>query len=136
MIQRIQTVWLLLAAVSGILTLNFSFYSGVQVSNNAFHILNAKENNFILILTVASSVAAFISIFLFKNRKLQLRITVTCVLVSILIVVLYFLQVKNYSTGTFTLWSILSFVIPVFLILAARGIYKDEKLVKSLDRLR
>ena len=136
MLQRIQTVWLLLAAVSGILTLNFSFYSGVQLSNNAFHILNAKENNFILILTVASSVAAFISIFLFKNRKLQLRITVTCVLVSILIVVLYFLQVKNYSTGTFTLWSILSFAIPVFLILAARGIYKDEKLVKSLDRLR
>jgi Domain of unknown function (DUF4293) len=136
MLQRIQTVWLLLATVSGILTLNFSFYSGVQVGNNAFHILNAKENNIILILTVATSVAAFISIFLFKNRKLQLRITITCILASILIIVLYFLQVKNYSTGTYTLWSILAFAIPILLILAARGIYKDEKLVKSLDRLR
>jgi cation transport ATPase len=136
MLQRIQTVWLLLAAVSGILTLNFSFYSGVQAGNNAFHILNAKENNIILILTVATSVAAFISIFLFKNRKLQLRITITCILASILIVVLYFLQIKNYSTGAYTLWSIFAFAIPVFLILAARGIYKDEKLVKSLDRLR
>jgi hypothetical protein len=34
------------------------------------------------------------------------------------------------------LTSLLAFAIPVFLVFAARGIWKDEQLVKSVDRLR
>ena len=48
----------------------------------------------------------------------------------------YFLAYKKYTTGGIALGSMASFAIPVFLILAGSGIYKDDKLVKSLDRLR
>jgi hypothetical protein len=136
MLLRIQSFWLLLASGSGILTLNFSFYSGLKTSDNLFHFLNAKENTPILILTVISFVASLITIFLFKNRKRQYRVTLLLLLLSLLIIALYFLQLKNYNQGNLNLSSIFTLAIPILLILAARGINKDEKLVKSLDRLR
>jgi len=43
---------------------------------------------------------------------------------------------KKFINGTYSLGSILALVIPVALIFAARGIFKDQKLVKSVDRLR
>jgi hypothetical protein len=38
--------------------------------------------------------------------------------------------------GTVALWAIFYFAILVCFILAARGILKDEKLIRSMDRLR
>jgi xanthosine utilization system XapX-like protein len=38
--------------------------------------------------------------------------------------------------GGFALTSVIVVAVPVLQILAAIGIYKDEKLVKSVDRLR
>jgi peptidoglycan/LPS O-acetylase OafA/YrhL len=136
MLLRVQSFWLLLASISGILTLNFSFYSGGKTGDSLIHLLTGKENTPILILTVITAVAALISIFLFKNRKRQLRITLLCLFLSLLIIALYFLQVQNYSQGSYSLSAIFAFGVPVLLILAARGIRRDEKLVKSLDRLR
>jgi drug/metabolite transporter (DMT)-like permease len=136
MLFRVQTFWLLLASASGLLTLNLSFYSGVKSSDNLFHILNGKENMVILVLTVLTAVAGLVTIFLFRNRKRQFRVTLLCLFSSLVILALYFVEIGNYSQGTYNLWMIFSVAVPVFYILAARGIRKDEKLVKSLDRLR
>jgi hypothetical protein len=136
MIQRIQSIWLLLASALGFLTLSFSFYSGTSASDNRFHVLNGRENLVILVLTVLTATGAFIAIFLFKKRRLQFRITMLCLLVSILLIVLYFLQVKSFIEGNYALWAIFSLAMPICFFLAARGIRRDEKLLKSLDRIR
>jgi peptidoglycan/LPS O-acetylase OafA/YrhL len=136
MLQRKQTIWLLLAAASSFLTLKFPFYSGVTTGDNLLKTITGTSNYIILALTVALLAGILISIFLFKNRKLQLRITIAGIFVSLLNLVLYYLQAKNFTEGNYAFTAILSLIIPVLLILAARGIYKDEKLVKSLDRLR
>jgi hypothetical protein len=136
MLLRVQSFWLLLAAICGFLTLNFSFYSGVKTSDNLFHFLNGKENTLILVLTVITTLGALLVIFLFKNRKRQFWSTILCLVFSLLIITLYILQIKNYSQGTYNIWAIFAVAMPVLFILAARGINKDEKLVKSLDRLR
>jgi hypothetical protein len=65
-----------------------------------------------------------------------MRIVLACLLVSIINIVLFVNQTKNFVEGNYDLGSILPFIVPIFLILAAMGIYKDQKLVKSLDRLR
>ncbi|HRI20814.1 MAG TPA: DUF4293 family protein, partial [Panacibacter sp.] len=57
-------------------------------------------------------------------------------LLSAGIIALYFSAMDNYLEGRIDLTSVFAFAVPVFLLLAARGIYKDEKLVKSADRLR
>jgi hypothetical protein len=140
MIQRIQTLWLLLASISSFLTLNtnISFYSGNKLVENAnkFVSLTARENIFLLILTVSVAVASLILIFLFKDRKMQFKITLAVFAFSVINIVLYFLQMKNYTEGNISLSSLIHFAIPLFLILAARSIWKDDQLVKSVDRLR
>lgn len=139
MIQRLQSIWLLLAATAAFLTLRFSFYSGNVIAENDIRIfepLNATSNLVLMILTALLGGATLVAVFLFKDRKMQMRICITCLLISLVNLFLYFREVKRYAEGNFNLTSIFSFIIPVLLILAFRGIYKDEKLVKSLDRLR
>ncbi len=136
MIQRIQTLWLLVAVAAGLLSVKFPFYTGTLVVNNAYLSLTAAENIPILVLTVLSALISFVTIFLFKNRKRQTSLTMLNIFISIIIVILYVLQLKNFSTGHFSLTSIFVFVLPVSLIMALVGIRKDEKVIKSLDRLR
>jgi drug/metabolite transporter (DMT)-like permease len=135
MIQRIQTIWLLLAAAASLATLKFSFYSGVK-DNNLYSELNGTANFALLLISVAVALAAAAAIFLYKNRKLQLQICLLGILLQIAAIVIYFIQVKKYTNGNFTITSVLTFLIPVLFILALLGIRKDEKLIKSMDRLR
>jgi hypothetical protein len=141
MIQRVQTIWLLLAAIAMFLTLKFSFYSGTLlngtlVSQNSFHSLVATDNFILMVLTCALGSALIINIFLFKHRTLQFRICIIAILLEFLILFLYYRQTKFYSNGTLDVWAIFHLVTIIALILAARGIYKDEKLIKDSNRLR
>jgi hypothetical protein len=67
---------------------------------------------------------------------LQTQLSLLGFLLQVGALVLYFLQTQKYVQGNFTLTSAVSFAIPVFFILAVIGIRKDEKLIKSMDRLR
>lgn len=142
MIQRIQTIWLLMAAAAAFLTLKLSFYGGnllnVETNTKTYQSLTAQSNVLLTILSAGVGLAALISIFLYKNRKLQLRIVLLSLLVSIINIVLFFVESKKYvaGEGNYDLTAAFAFAVPVFLFLAMRGIRKDEKLVKSLDRLR
>ncbi|MFT3701504.1 MAG: DUF4293 family protein [Agriterribacter sp.] len=138
MLQRVQSIWLLLAGVLAFLTTQFSIYSGNKVVDavNQYDTLSAGSNLFLLITTVALGIIAIITIFLYKNRSLQLKLSFAALGVYVIICLLYFLEIKKYVQGAFSLLSILFFLIPIFLLLAIRGIYKDMKLVKSIDRLR
>jgi hypothetical protein len=130
MIQRAQSLWLLAASICGFISLRTPFYYGGNID------FTGTTQIFILILTVICATVSLVNIFLFKNRKLQLRLTLINALISVIIIFLYFTYTKEYTTGGLSLLSVLVFVVPIFLLLAARGIYKDEKLVKSVNRLR
>ena len=140
MIQRVQTIWLLLAAACAFLTMKFPFYSGHLTIDTLNQItpLSAIDSIPIVTLTVASAIASLITIFLFKDRKLQMRITIANLIISIVVIALYFLNMKsNYSPmGPPLVTCAFAFAVPVFLLLALRNIYKDHRLVKSMDRLR
>lgn len=140
MLQRIQTIWLLLAATAALITLKFSFYSGNKMVDNVkqFVKLTAMESMILMILTVAVAVAALVTIFFYKDRKMQLKITLVTFVISALNIVLYFTQIGKFipNEGTYSITSVVALAVPVLLLLAARGIWKDEQLVKSTDRLR
>ena len=135
MIQRIQTIYLLLASLCSFLTLKFPFYSGSNATG-AFAEVNGQFNILLLIVTVMVATMAAVGIFLFKNRKLQIRLVLAGLLLQVGCLALYFTQLKNFTTGNFALGSVLSFAVVVFFVLALLAINKDQKLVKSLDRLR
>jgi len=139
MIQRLQTVWLFLASVFAFMTFKFPFYSGnVASKENQIELKKfiASFDILTLILTVVIGLGCFITIFLYKNRKLQLRLTITMLVLSILNLIVYFSRLGKFLTGDLSFAAVFALTIPIFLFLAARGIWKDEKLIKSLDRLR
>ncbi|OQP53728.1 DUF4293 family protein [Niastella populi] len=141
MIQRLQSVWLLLAAAAAFCSLKFSFYSGNMIAENqqkTFASLTAQSNLMLLILTAGVGITSIIAIFLYKDRKMQLRLVLAALLVSIINLVLFFVETRKFvpNEGAFDLTAIFAIFVPVFLFFAIRGIRRDEKLVKSLDRLR
>jgi len=135
MIQRIQSLWLLLASVAGFLSIKLPFYSGVDKTGNP-HILNATDSIPLVILTVAGGLLALISIFLFKQRKIQVRMSVAGIFLQLLILYLYYREINSYQSGTLALTSLLPGVVIFLLFFAIRAISKDISLVKSSDRLR
>lgn len=139
MIQRVQSLWLLLAAIFGFLTFKLPFYSGsrtVEGIKQPDVRLDAASQILILVLTGIVILLCFIALFLYKNRKKQLTLIIVNTILSIVLLVLYFLQIQKFETGIISLSCLFTLAIPIFLLLAARGIWKDEKLIKSLDRIR
>lgn len=139
MIQRIQSLWLLAASIAAFATLKLAFFSGNKLDATGlrqFSNLVATTNTILMILTVAVAVASLVVIFLYKDRKRQLMITLATAVVSVGCIIMYFAETKKFVEGKIALTSVVAFIIPVLLLLAARSIWKDEKLIKSVDRLR
>jgi glucan phosphoethanolaminetransferase (alkaline phosphatase superfamily) len=140
MLQRKQSLWMLLAAACAVLTIKLPFYTGPTMDaaqGKVVETITASSSIPLLILTVLLVVVMLVNIFTYKNRKLQLRITIGLILVSLLDIFLFYqASMKSIIGGTFALTSVLALAIPLLLIMAARGIFKDQKLIKSADRLR
>lgn len=136
MIQRIQTLWLLLASACAFLTMTFPFYFIGPQTDMASDQFKATTKILLLISTSILGALCLFIIFIYKQRKLQLRLTILALLLSLLDIFLYFNYKKEYTGGGLALTSVFGFAIPLFLFFAARGIYGDQKLVKSMDRLR
>ena len=141
MIQRIQSVWLLIVSVLEFISLKTSFYSGHRIKDlipKPVVFLTGSYNILLITCTVGVAVSSLISIFLYKGRKMQLKIVFVSLLFSLLSIFLYFWQSQSFipTESSYDLTAIIPFFIPIFLMLAIRGIYLDEKLVKQSDRLR
>ena len=136
MIQRIQSLWLLLAAACAFSTFKFSYYSGTKVNDITLHKLNAISTLLLMITTIAVGVLALLTVFLFKNRTLQLRLCVLGILLEAVLIFLYYREVQTFTQGTYSLTAILHSIIVLAFVLAAMGINKDLKIIKGSDRLR
>lgn len=139
MIQRSQSVWLLLAAVCAFLTIEFPFfYINSTIPGVATVEYTAKNNLLLVILTSILGASLLFLIFLYKNRKLQLRLTLVAFLISLLNIYLFFEYgyiIQNPKPGI-ALSSVFAFFIPIFCVLAMMGIRRDIRLIKSLNRIR
>jgi hypothetical protein len=136
MIQRIQTLWLLLASICAFASVKLPFYFGSLEVPGPTITITPYDNFMLLVFVIATALMGLVTIFLFSNRSLQIKMCIVGLVLSLANLMHYFLFMKNFKTGGLSLYSILSFLVPVFFILAIRSIYKDQKLLKSLDRLR
>lgn len=141
MIQRIQSLWLIVAAAIAFATYKLTLYTG-KAADGTQRIFDLANNFFMVIVIVAVGLLALISIALFKKRKLQFRLAVFGVLLSIGFLFLEYLKVEQFKkdnavvTGSYQIGALLPILLVILFWLAARGVYRDEKLVKSMDRLR
>ena len=139
MIQRQQTLWLVLATAAAILSFMFPFAMGNQMRTATMpekEEIIAGGNFFLVILTSASLILSIIIIFLFKNRKQQLKLCLLGILLSVGIIIVYILQMRKLIDPTPALYCVLPFLVLIGYFMAFRGIRRDEKLIKTLDKLR
>lgn len=142
MLQRIQSLWLLIAGLLMAATFKIALFSGNIVKTGQpaqFEKLTAGSSILLAIVVAVSALLSLYIIFIYKNRKLQIKLVLLNLAVSIIAIILFYKQTQQFVEGESSLF-ILALVFPVvsvfFLILALRGINRDEKLIKSLDRLR
>lgn len=150
MIQRIQSLYLFLSVLLFSATYYFPF-----VSSNLFEIrsygvtaLNDRTNlevstyYFIIPMALAATIS-LVAIFLYKNRQRQmavLRTTFILYAISFALLALCIKDSQQFLTSTDEISLGFSFFAPfvslLLNLLALRAIRKDEKLVKSVDRIR
>lgn len=157
MLQRIQTIYLVIAfiAISLLFTKSpVAVYSLTNVGNIPLNVISSLQNpdlsqdlytnintlpliiniGLLLILIVAS-------VFLYRNRPLQYKITMFSFLLNVVLIIVMFytaddMQKQLHTEANYKFVAILPLISLVLLILASKAIRKDEKLVKGADRLR
>lgn len=152
MIQRIQTLYLLavtlLMGVATFTPLAYFVAGSEEYLLHAFALKNATSSHptiYMGIIIALSAIVPFITIFLYKNRLLQIRL---CAVELVLLVgsvvfmaIYYYLGQRFFSDIAFhaqgfriaIIFPLLSLILDY---LALRAIFRDEMLVKSLDRIR
>jgi hypothetical protein len=137
MIQRIQTVYLLIALVI-LGALPFVFPLFTMSDGKEFRFMN---DSFYTVLFGLSTTLTLISIMYFKKRQHQFVLNRLTIILNLILLGLFVFRSLNLSGETVQvsekgIGMFLPIVAIVFLALANRAIKKDEDLVKSADRLR
>ena len=148
MIQRIQTLYLLLAAglvaCAAFLPLASFASGGEEFRLYAFGLRTADGETVQSTLYMAL-VLPLTTIFLFKRRMLQFRLGVVEMILllgaQIVMGIYYFLSYRLFSSFEFHAQSVkLPLVLPliamIFTYLAVRAIFRDELMIRSMDRIR
>lgn len=150
MLQRIQSVYLILAAAAMLISVTLplaSFYFNTEeVLFEAMGIyLNGELTDStwgLFVIGLMSSISALITIFLYKNRILQIRLSIFNIVLMIGFY-LYFgfimykvYPVENLEFSKVGFGAIMPIVSIILTILAIRKIGADEALIRSLNRLR
>ena len=145
MIQRKQSIWLFIAALCGAGVFYFNLYqyhileSGVDTAKA----LRVNDHYPSLIIAVVIALLPLITIFMYGNRKRQIAMAFANVMALCSFISMVLARVTGLgklvpppTNANYGIGAILPIVALVFTILAVFGIRRDEKLVKSMDRLR
>ena len=149
MIQRIQTLYLLLAAglvaCAAFLPLASFASGGEEFGLRTADGETVQSTLYMGILLALALVLPLTTIFLFKRRMLQFRLGVVEMILllgaQIVMGIYYFLSYRLFSSFEFHAQSVkLPLVLPliamIFTYLAVRAIFRDELMIRSMDRIR
>lgn len=155
MIQRIQTLFLLLALAGYVLLFFFpiaSFFSEMayyKLYVTEIRNMGIDENQFsrymilpMLIVLSLIIVLVVVSILRYRNRLYQIRLNKISILLTVFLIagIFYFYpnRIENRigAGADFEIGAYFPLASLLFLILANRFILKDEKLIRSIDRIR
>ncbi|MEL6945738.1 MAG: DUF4293 domain-containing protein [Bacteroidota bacterium] len=149
MIQRIQSIFLFLASAAcfGLFALPFASTDQPIAASELFadSTYEITDHIALIILFVGAGLLALTAIFMFNNRPLQInlsRVSFVAAIVGLVLGLILFFNDGIVESGqslpnpTDGFGTALPIIAGIFLLLAIRAINKDEKLVRSSDRLR
>lgn len=149
MIQRIQSLFLLISVIL-LLILLWAPLAILQIDENTFYEIYTKgyvfENDVqysysLWIFNAVTIFIAFVTIFLYKNRILQMRICMYnfILLLGLQGVIAYtvYATASNLKAEVFLQYAaVLPVVAAILHLIAFKYIKRDEELVKAADRIR
>lgn len=145
MIQRIQSIFLLLSAATFGALFKLPFATGEASATGylADGSFDAFDHPVLLIATILGALLSVIALFLFRQRKNQIKATYGIMVIAIALPVAAFLILGQQTAAgsvNATLHQQVGLFLPgaaiLFSLIAGYFIRKDEKLVQSMDRLR
>ncbi|MEQ6123054.1 DUF4293 domain-containing protein [Pseudotenacibaculum sp. MALMAid0570] len=142
MIQRIQSVYLLLVAIlSGGLIFAFDVWKVAETKKFALDLFSDESmlSKTVPVLFFLSALLAVISIFKYKNRQLQFVLGRVIILINLFLlgILIYLsLNLPGEVSSEKGIGMFIPTVAILFSVMANKAIKKDEDLVKSVDRLR
>lgn len=150
MLQRIQTLYLLLVVILGVLLCFFAPVEFLVPGGTSYVGLLAFSKWPLAVLTVSIPVLALLIIFLYRRRLLQARLCIVNVVLCLgyygMLALYTAYIVKGYemlgggylpaADWYLTVWASLPLVNVVLSMMAVRRILKDEALVRAADRIR
>ncbi|MEI7596852.1 MAG: DUF4293 domain-containing protein [Bacteroidota bacterium] len=152
MIQRIQSVYLLLIAIFGVVLfmMPIANISGVKDLNYFLHGINNIDSTLVfrnyplIAVNISSIIFAMFIVFNFKNRKYQIKLAkmlfALLLLLFFMVYVLYPFFILKNNLGEINVSFTFAFLFPllslIFNYLAIRGIKKDDDKVRSAERIR
>lgn len=150
MIQRIQTLYLLLVVILGTLLCIFSPVEFLLPGATDYVSLHALDKWPLAVMSIAIPLLALVTIGMYKRRLLQVRLNIMNVVLCLgyyaLLALYVAFVVKGYEpihgmTMThadwyINLWTAIPAINIVLTMMATRRILKDEALVRAADRLR
>lgn len=145
MIQRKQSIWLFLAALlSGCLFISDIYTSETTVNNvTSTTTLRILDNYPLLLIALVITILPLVTVFMYKDRKKQVRMTSVSLVGTLSFISLMLVNVTKLSNtvpppthGSYKVGAVLPVLSLIFIIMAMVAIRKDEKLVRSMDRLR
>lgn len=140
MIQRPQTLWLLLSVMAAGLSFFFPFATGwiTQPAGDPLKVqVDAGYQLYLTLLTFLLMLLGLVTIFMFRNRSRQQWYCLLGLLVSSLLAALY-VRVLLHELNEYmpALSSLLVAAQWVGFLMAWRGVRHDEKLIRDQDRIR
>jgi hypothetical protein len=145
MIQRIQTLFLIIASGGFWSLFKLPFASSSIASEPFFEdkLFNLNDDPILMVLSVLGGLATLVSIFLFNKRSLQLRLGYLNIIFAIFLGVVAGWLIFSHASSIDNNAEIqdgAGLYMPVVSLLGVVAanyfIKKDDKLVKSMDRLR
>ena len=150
MIQRIQTIYLLLISICFTLIL---FIPIAEINDNILSVWSLKSSigvvltptYYLGLLSLMIATISLVTIFLYTKRMLQNKLCVAMFIMIILFLSLMFFIYPEFvfykmfgkdAVLSFSIYSIIGVLPLAFVILANKAILKDEKKVRAADRLR
>lgn len=138
MIQRIQTLFLLLASGAAFGALAVPFASGTGGSLFSDGVYMANDHIGLIVCFAVAGALTLAAIFLYKTRKVQSRLAAFSAVATLAAVGFggwVYWKSGALATG-WSFWVALPAAVIILALLARYYIRKDENLVRSMDRLR
>jgi FtsH-binding integral membrane protein len=145
MLQRKQSIWLFIAALLNAGVFYFALYTYHVSENGVDTIKELRVNDHFpsVLLTLVITILPLVTIFMYKKRRRQITMSTISILAIASFVTMTLTRVTYLgktlprpTNDSYWIGSLLPVIAMAFVFMAILGIRRDDKLVRSVDRLR